>query len=89
MKNAGNSSTGRNQGWGIGGLGWEMVIIQDGKLGNTEREICKLDFGIEFGMPMNQSVSDVQWATGSRVLWVQLWLETKSVYGTFVSHTHC
>lgn len=44
-----------------------MVIIQDGKLGNTEKEICKLDFGIEFGMPMNQSVNDVQPATGSVV----------------------
>lgn len=61
-----------------------MVIIQDGKLGNTEREIFKLDFGIELGIVM---VSDVSQPL-DLVLWGQLWLETKSVYGTFVSHTH-
>jgi hypothetical protein len=34
-----------------------MVILQDGKLGNTERENFKLDFSTELGIPMNQSMS--------------------------------
>lgn len=69
-------------------IGVKEVIIQDGKLGNTERENFKLHSGIEFGIPMNQSVNDIQPVSGSRVWRGQLWLETKSVYGTFESHTH-
>lgn len=90
MENAESSSAGIRKASGMGDwrTGVGEVIIQDGKLGNTERDICKLHSGIEFGIPTNQSVSDVQPVTGSSVCRGQLWLETESVYGAFGSHTH-